>query len=497
MASTGIRARLQILFLLMLTGTGVGGSETEKELLKKLFKTYNANVRPAQTADEKVMVRVGMTLSQLISLNEKDEEMTTNVFMNMAWTDYRLKWNPEDYGGIEVLRIPSSKVWLPDIVLLNNNDGNFQVALHINVLAQHTGIVNWLPPAIYRSSCGIQVKYFPFDWQNCTMVFSSYTYDTSEVILGHALDDSGTREIREIIIDNNVFTENGEWQIQHKPSRKNTLSNDPTYEDITFYLIIQRKPLFYIVNIIIPCVLISILAILVFYLPPDAGEKMTLSISVLLALTVFLLLLADKVPETSLGVPIIVNYLMFTMILVTFSVILSVVVLNLHHRSPNTHAMPHWVKQVFIHTLPRYLRIQRPKLEASPTEKHVALSRATDEYFIRKPAMDLNYLKESISVDLPPSRLFPEINRYMNGLVQQMVLPRDLKAAVEAIKYIAKELRGQEEYDTLKEDWQYVAMVVDRLFLWVFITFTSIGTLTIFLDASYNVPPIDPFDPSA
>lgn len=48
-------------------------------------------------------------------------------------------------------------------------------------------------------------------------------------------------------------------------------------------------------------------------------------------------------------------------------------------------------------------------------------------------------------------------------------------------------------YPQLKEDWQFVAMVVDRLFLWTFIIFTSVGTLVIFLDASYHLPPADPF----
>ncbi|CAG5929107.1 unnamed protein product [Menidia menidia] len=224
--------------------------------------------------------------------------MTTNVWLSQEWNDYRLRWDPDKYEGIKKLRIPSKLIWLPDIVLYNNADGVYEVSFYCNAVVSSTGDIFWLPPAIYKSACAIEVQNFPFDRQNCTLKFRSWTYDHTEVDLVLTSDFASRDD----------FTPSGEWDIVSLPARKNEDPRDPTYLDITYDFVIQRKPLFYTINLIIPCVLITSLAIMVFYLPSDCREKMTLCISVLLALTVFLLLISKIVPPTSLAVPLIVIF---------------------------------------------------------------------------------------------------------------------------------------------------------------------------------------------
>ena len=60
-------------------------------------------------------------------------------------------------------------------------DGNFEVTLSTKATLYSDGRVVWNPPAIYHSSCEMDVEYFPFDEQTCVMKFGSWTYDGFQV----------------------------------------------------------------------------------------------------------------------------------------------------------------------------------------------------------------------------------------------------------------------------------------------------------------------------
>uniref|UniRef100_A0A8C8S3M4 Cholinergic receptor nicotinic gamma subunit n=1 Tax=Pelusios castaneus TaxID=367368 RepID=A0A8C8S3M4_9SAUR len=295
----------------ILSSASVRCRNQEEKLLKDLMANYNRNLRPAQREGDIINVTLKLTLTNLISLNEREETLTSNIWIEMKWCDYRLQWDPDEYHDIQMLRVPSTEVWLPDIVLENNIDGVFEITLYCNTLLNSSGCLQWMPPAIYRTSCAIFVTYFPFDWQNCSMVFQSQTYSANEINLLLTVENGQT--IEWIVIDPAAFTENGEWAIKHRPAKKivnaeRFTPEDLGYQQVVFFLIIQRKPLFYVINIIVPCVLISSVAVLVYFLPAKAGgQKCTVSINVLLAQTVFLFLIAQKVPETSDAMPLIGN----------------------------------------------------------------------------------------------------------------------------------------------------------------------------------------------
>ncbi|XP_075337428.1 neuronal acetylcholine receptor subunit alpha-9-II [Odontesthes bonariensis] len=146
------------------------------------------------------------------------------------------------------------------------------------------------------------------------------------------------------------FVENVEWECHGMPATKNVIMygccSDP-YPDITYTVLLQRRSSFYIFNLLLPCFLISFLAPLGFYLPADSGEKVSLGVTVLLALTVFQLMVAESMPPSE-SVPLIGKYYIATMTMVTASTALTIFIMNIHFCGPEAKPVPHWAKVLII-----------------------------------------------------------------------------------------------------------------------------------------------------
>ena len=272
------------------------------------------------------------------------------------------KWSPL-FGKLSAIILVSFKC---------SADGNFTVKAKYKVIVHHTGRLIWRPPTIFKSLCEIDVTYFPFDSQNCFLKLGSWTHDSLAVDIHHkkmALENRSNLVLLENGIDLDVYGASTEWDLLNVSAKKFEPVYpccDFTFPDIKFFITVRRKPLFYMVNLIIPCVAICSVTVLVFYIPAMSAEKVTLGITVLNSLTVFLLLVVEITPPTSFSTPLIGKYLVFTMSLVTFSIVVTVLVLNIHYGSPILREMPPWVRETFLKVLPKMLMIRPPRVRETP-----------------------------------------------------------------------------------------------------------------------------------
>ena len=54
-----------------------------------------------------------------LDIIEKESIMVTDAWLRFVWNEPKFQWNPDDYGGIQVLRMSNDMIWIPDIMLYN------------------------------------------------------------------------------------------------------------------------------------------------------------------------------------------------------------------------------------------------------------------------------------------------------------------------------------------------------------------------------------------
>ncbi|XP_077989123.1 neuronal acetylcholine receptor subunit alpha-7-like [Glandiceps talaboti] len=489
MISPWSRLFLSILVVFFYPKGSLQGSH-ERRLLDKLLTDYNNLVRPVINDTDPIVVQLGLTLQQIIDLDEKNQILTANIWMRVYWYDNYLTWDPAQYGNITSVRIPPESIWIPDILLYNSADERFDGMFPTNVLISHEGLCQYIPPGIIKSTCKIDIQYFPFDEQMCHLKFGSWTYDGFKMDLQKLYEEG----------DVSSFISNGEWDLIGVPVNRNEFfypcCPEP-YPDITFIIHIRRRTLYYGFNLIIPCALMTLMAVVGFTLPPESGEKITLGITILLSMTVFLLLIAETMPPTSEVVPLVAKYYGFTMLMVGLSVIFTIISLNFYYRNPEDANMPKYMRAIFIVWLPWLLSMHRKK---GTTNQSFRKTFGQYESYDNVKTIDL----EMNEFRAPPRgekqekvifsryRQSSKNNEEIKPMVAKetlcnghatMAKSRNSDAILRELTFITDHMRKEEEEAAMLSDWKFACIVMDRLCLYVFLVFTTIISFVIIFAA--------------
>ncbi|XP_061685942.1 neuronal acetylcholine receptor subunit alpha-9-I [Syngnathoides biaculeatus] len=501
-----------MLSLLAQACQGARGHHARK-LLRDLMRDYSNALRPVLDTDKALDVSLQITLSQIKDMDERNQVLTTYLWIRQVWHDAYLKWNKEDYDDVEMINIPSDLVWKPDIVLYNKADEESSAPSDTNVKLRYNGEIVWDSPAITKSTCVVDVAYFPFDRQRCNLTFGSWTYNGNQVDVSLGMDSG----------DLSDFVENVEWECHGMPATRNVMMygccSDP-YTEVTYTLLLKRRSSFYIFNLLLPCFLISFLAPLGFYLPADSGEKVSLGVTVLLALTVFQLLVAESMPPAE-SMPYIGKYYIATMTMVTASTSLTIFIMNIHFCGAEAKPVPRWAKVLIIDYMSKIFFVyevgenctsagsetSQPcpdetagDVDFGPDHRELRrqdgcktrpFGKTSDERETREAPWHRTHRKDSEAATHPP-----ELRRWNGGAEERVLYPGGERPppacacslrhdqVVKNIQYVADCFREQRATCLKAAEWKKVAKVMDRFFMWIFFVMVFLMSVLIIAKAS-------------
>ncbi|WAR05918.1 ACHA7-like protein, partial [Mya arenaria] len=200
--------------------------------------------------------------------------------------------------------VPVSEVWYPPLIIGNPDTTSTATKVEDRsyVWLGADGTIMFYPSGVYSVNSPLDSKYYPFDKQveGKTNIVSS-------------------------------FEGNGEWSLLNS-TRNVTVLNQYT-PVAQFTVILERKSTFMVVNIILPIVFLAVINLLVFVLPPDAGERVSFSVTLLLSLAVFMTLVGDNLPKTSDPLPVLSYYLLATLTLSTLMCVMAMLNLSIYHKN--------------------------------------------------------------------------------------------------------------------------------------------------------------------
>jgi hypothetical protein len=259
----------------------------ETQLHSDLFTGYQKAIRPGSDRTKPLTISVDFLLISLKEFSEEESKLAVIGAFKFGWTDDRLSWDPKSYGNdLQDTSVLQETLWIPNIVNLNCFDNMRPLGSNsMSVRVYFSGSVSWIPPVLVESTCDADVTYYPFDSQTCVIRYYIPGFYPPDLDLS-----PGTVNMMQ-------YDQNNLWDITG--TSLTTTTNSYGFQEFHIQLQMERRSSYYIAGLILPICLMSFLQVMVYILPEESGERIGFSITVLLAVAVFLTIIQENLPEAS------------------------------------------------------------------------------------------------------------------------------------------------------------------------------------------------------
>ncbi|XP_019398071.1 PREDICTED: 5-hydroxytryptamine receptor 3A-like [Crocodylus porosus] len=285
--------------------------------------------KPKRNWKEPVEVELDFTFASIISIREKLQTATFYFWLTMEWKNDFVSWNPLDFCNISSFSMPASLFWAPEIFIDEQADED-KSSTSLFVHVQSNGQIKKVQVYRLTAFCGLLTDKFPFEKQRCNISIFSTVYPVQDLILKNIkTSEEATRSSL------SYHLTHGEWKfINLRVLHHNSSADGMYFSMVTYQIVMQRRPILHVLNMILPTCALFLLDIAISFTPASFDFKINFKITLILEVCVLSWILNDILPAASDSPPVIAMFFSGVFLSMVICLLENCLLMTLKERKP-------------------------------------------------------------------------------------------------------------------------------------------------------------------
>ncbi|XP_021944512.2 glutamate-gated chloride channel isoform X2 [Folsomia candida] len=261
----------------------VNSKGKKSEIFNRIFDEsgYDTKLRPPglKNGTGPTVIKVSLHIRSIENIDDVRMQYSVQLTFRQEWVDPRLKFS-HIQGNIKYLQLViANRIWMPDIFFSNEKEGRLHELMIPNLFTRvfPDGQVMQSYRITLLLSCPMNLRAYPLDVQKCPIQMASYGWTTQDIVLQW-------RKEKPVDMARDFNMPRFKMQ-EHSISECSSITATGNYSCIKLDIAFEREFGFYLIQIYVPCSMLSLVSWVTFWLEPTAVEaRVSLGVTTILAI---------------------------------------------------------------------------------------------------------------------------------------------------------------------------------------------------------------------